>query len=140
ARDADVSIPRDRVQGPFVGHALQGVPAPILEEDPGPRDEVPHRLRREHLGRRCLGAHPCGDVHRDPADLAGDRLDLARMHARPPLGPPARTRGPGGTPASAIACAQRIPRAGPSTVAMTPPPAVSTSVPRYRASRARTIA
>jgi hypothetical protein len=76
---------------------------------------------------------PGHDRDRDAPQLAVDRLDLAGVQTRPDLDPE-------GLDTFGMAWAQRIPRAGPSNVAKNASPAVSTSLPRYLESIARTMA
>ena len=59
--------------------------AGIFEGEPAPGDEVLHRLGDEHLRRSGRRADAGSDHHGDAADLPVDRLDLARVHARPNL-------------------------------------------------------
>ena len=55
--------------------------------DPGPRDEILHRVRREDLPGAGQGADTSGDVDGDPGDVVASELDLAGVEAGPDLEP-----------------------------------------------------
>jgi hypothetical protein len=53
--------------------------APILEFEPGARDEIFDRARHEHFARLRVRGDPRTDVDGDSADLAVDELTLSRV-------------------------------------------------------------
>src|SRR3954447_16157309 len=76
---------RDAEHPPRVGNAFELVHALLLEDEPGPRDEVLHRLRDQHLRGAGLRADPGADHDPHPSDLAVDRLELSVVDARADL-------------------------------------------------------
>src|SRR5262249_27308896 len=55
----------------------------IGERDAGPRHEVAHGPRREHLTASGELRHPGADVHGEPADVVSATIHLARVDTRP---------------------------------------------------------
>jgi hypothetical protein len=102
----------------------------IVEGESGAGDEVAHRLGHKDLAGLCPGSHARANRNGDAGDLAVEELTFAGMDA-------ARISRPSSCMSSPIANAQRMARAGPSKLAKNPSPAVSSSRPRKRTSRAR---
>ena len=78
---------------PAVGDALQLVLASVFEGDARTRNQVPDRLRyrtSDGAARAASAAILAPTLNGDPSDLAGDPLDLARVHPRAPLEPDLR--------------------------------------------------
>src|SRR5207253_4102946 len=75
-------IARDPVPVPGVRDHLQPVLSRIFEHQTPPHDEILYRVRDENLASSGERSNPGTYVHRDPADLVVDRLDLAGMKAR----------------------------------------------------------
>jgi hypothetical protein len=78
------------VDPPRAGDALEGVLAPVLESDPGARDQVLHSGGHQHLPRPGQRRHPGADVDCDSADVVSGELDLPGVQAAAQLQPQAR--------------------------------------------------
>jgi hypothetical protein len=65
---------------PLSRHALQLVPAPFFEHEPGSDDEILDRARDEDLARASQGGHPSPDVHSHSCNRVSDELALAGVH------------------------------------------------------------
>lgn len=76
-----ISGGRDRKQAPSLRNALERDAAAVFKGEAGPRHEVPHRPRDEHLAGGGLGGHPGADVDGDARHLPVQQLDLAGMQA-----------------------------------------------------------
>ena len=79
---------RYREEPPHVGHALQAVAAPVLEDESGAGDEVAHGARDQDLARAGQGRHARADVDGDATNRsAATNFDLAGVHTCTDLEP-----------------------------------------------------
>lgn len=60
---------------------LERLGAPIVELEPGARNQVHDRSGHEHLDRGCKSGDASADVDGDAQDLAVEELDLAGVQA-----------------------------------------------------------
>ena len=70
--------------------------ATVDEGEAGPSHQILDRPRAQHFPRPSLGQDPSRDVHRDPADVIADQLDLASVQPDPDLQAPLGQLGPDG--------------------------------------------
>src|SRR4249919_945778 len=71
----------DGVEAPLAGDTFQRGPSPVLELDPGARDEIVHRPGDEHFSGSRLAGHARPDVHGDPGQLVACDLALTGVDA-----------------------------------------------------------
>ena len=77
----------DPVEVPSIGNPLERVLAAVLERETGAGDQVPDRLRNEHLRRARHRTNARSDVDRNAGDLPVCDFDFTGMDARPHLDP-----------------------------------------------------
>ncbi len=105
--------------------SLQFVNAAVLEGEPRTVKHIHDRRRDQDLARIRSAHDPSRCVDREPADVAGDLLDLSGVNACADDETKAWT-------ASRMAAAPRTARSAPSNLASTPSPVVLTRWPRCR--------